>query len=79
MCWTFIIQYGTRVFTQTGMEEQAAEVLSQRYNIVGDGNLLRKPLHLYVPDEILFAGGLVDDIRHRRLRTDRRRNRISEH
>ena len=34
MCWTFIIQYGTRVFTQTGMEEQAAEVLSQRYNIV---------------------------------------------
>ena len=34
MCWTFIIQYGTRVFTQTGIEEQAAEVLSQRYNIV---------------------------------------------
>ena len=34
MCWTFIIQYGTRFFTSQGMEEQAAEVLSQKYNIV---------------------------------------------
>ena len=35
MCWTFIIQYGTRYFTQCeGMEEQEAEVLSQTYNIV---------------------------------------------
>lgn len=34
MCWTFIIQYGTRVFMAEGMEEQAAEVLSQKYNIV---------------------------------------------
>lgn len=34
MCWTFIIQYGTRVFMAEGMEEQAAEVLSQQYNIV---------------------------------------------
>ena len=33
-CWTFIIQYGTRVFMDQGMSEQAAEVLSQRYNIV---------------------------------------------
>ncbi|MDK2837400.1 MAG: transporter, family, L-fucose permease, partial [Bacteroidota bacterium] len=33
MCWTFIIQYGTRVFMTQGMEEQAAEVLSQKYNI----------------------------------------------
>lgn len=33
MCWTFIIQYGTRVFMAEGMEEQAAEVLSQQYNI----------------------------------------------
>ncbi len=33
-CWTFIIQYGTRVFMAEGMDEQAAEVLSQRYNIV---------------------------------------------
>ena len=32
MCWTFIIQYGTRVFMAQGMEEQAAEVLSQKYN-----------------------------------------------
>lgn len=34
MCWTFIIQYGTRYFTSTGMAEQEAEVLSQTYNIV---------------------------------------------
>jgi len=33
MCWTFIIQYGTRVFMVEGMGEQAAEVLSQRFNI----------------------------------------------
>ena len=33
MCWTFIIQYGTRVFMADGMGEQAAEVLSQKYNI----------------------------------------------
>lgn len=34
MCWTFIIQYGTRVFMEQGMGEKAAEVLSQKYNIV---------------------------------------------
>ena len=33
MCWTFIIQYGTRVFMAEGMDEQAAEVVSQKYNI----------------------------------------------
>ena len=33
MCWTFIIQYGTRVFMAEGMDEQSAEVLSQKYNI----------------------------------------------
>ena len=33
-CWTFIIQYGTRIFMAEGMSEQASEVLSQRYNIV---------------------------------------------
>ena len=33
MCWTFIIQYGTRVFMAEGMGEQEAEVLSQQFNI----------------------------------------------
>ena len=32
-CWTFIIQYGTRVFLLEGMEEKEAEILSQKYNI----------------------------------------------
>ena len=32
-CWTFIIQYGTRVFMAEGMDERAAEILSQKYNI----------------------------------------------
>ena len=34
MCWTFIIQYGTRLFMDMGMGEQAAEVRSQQYNIL---------------------------------------------
>ena len=34
MCWTFIIQYGTRLFMLEGMDEKSAEVLSQRYNII---------------------------------------------
>ncbi len=34
MCWTYIIQYGTRVFVEEGMPELEAEVLSQRYNII---------------------------------------------
>ena len=33
MCWTFIIQYGTRIFMEQGMAEKNAEVLSQQYNI----------------------------------------------
>jgi FHS family L-fucose permease-like MFS transporter len=34
MCWTFIIHYGTELFTAQGMAEQDAEVLSQKYNTV---------------------------------------------
>ena len=34
MCWTFIIQCGTRLFMAQGMEEIDAEVLSQKYNII---------------------------------------------
>ena len=36
MCWTFIIQYGTRLFMspEYGMDEKSAEVLSQQYNII---------------------------------------------
>ena len=34
MCWTFVIQYGTRLFMSQGMGEKASEVLSQEYNIV---------------------------------------------
>lgn len=34
MCWTFIIQYGTRIFMAEGMAEADAEILSQRYNMV---------------------------------------------
>jgi len=33
MCWTFIIQYGTRVFMAEGLDERSAEILSQKYNI----------------------------------------------
>jgi len=34
MCWTFIIQYGTRIFVEQGMAEKEAEILSQKYNII---------------------------------------------
>ena len=37
MCWTFIIQYGTRVFMEMGMTEQEAEVESQFYNMIAMG------------------------------------------
>ena len=33
MCWTFIIQYGTRYFMLEGMAERDAEVLAQQFNI----------------------------------------------
>lgn len=34
MCWTFIIQYGTRVLIGEGMAEIDAEIMSQKFNIV---------------------------------------------
>lgn len=34
MCWTFVIQYGTRVLMGEGMPEKTAEVTSQMYNII---------------------------------------------
>jgi FHS family L-fucose permease-like MFS transporter len=34
MCWTFIIQYGTRILMNEGMAEQEAEVTSQTFNII---------------------------------------------
>ena len=33
-CWTFIIQYGTRVFMEEGIDERGAEILSQKFNII---------------------------------------------
>ena len=33
MCWTFIIQYGTRVLMNEGMDERSAEIMSQKFNI----------------------------------------------
>ena len=33
-CWTYIIQYGTRLFVAEGMEELDAMVLAQKYNII---------------------------------------------
>ena len=34
MCWTFIIQYGTRILMQEGMAEIDTEVTSQKFNII---------------------------------------------
>jgi FHS family L-fucose permease-like MFS transporter len=32
-CWTYIMQYGVRIFTSEGMTETAAMLMSQKYNI----------------------------------------------
>ncbi len=32
-CWTLILKYGTRIFMAEGMEEKAAEILAQKFNI----------------------------------------------
>ena len=34
MCWTFIIQYGVRLFTGMGYSEAEGEILAQKYNLV---------------------------------------------
>ena len=65
MCWTFIIQYGTRVFMNEGMTEQAAEVLSQRYNIVAMAifclsRFICTFLLKYIsPSKLLLAGAVL--------------------
>ena len=33
-CWTFIIQYGTKIFMAEGIAEQTSEIMSQRLNII---------------------------------------------
>ena len=33
-CWSYIVQYGTRLFMAEGMEELDAMVLAQKYNII---------------------------------------------
>ena len=45
MCWTFIIQYGTRLFMSMGMAEQAAEVRSQQFNIATGSGGYHRPAH----------------------------------
>ena len=48
MCWTFIIQYGTHLFMSQGMEEKAAEILSQKFGrrVYVGGRLLAEYLWL---------------------------------
>ena len=58
MCWTFIIQYGTRIFMAEGMGEQEAEVLSQQFNIYAMVFFICSRFHF--PDaicETCFAAG----------------------
>jgi Fucose permease len=49
MCWTIIIQYGTRLFMSQGMEEKAVELLSQEYNIIADSYILVYSRYHLVP------------------------------
>ena len=70
MCWTFIIQYGTRIFVSQGMNEQAAEVLSQRYNIVAMAIFLREPFCLYFFVEVCFSWQVAHGFGYRRCGID---------
>ncbi len=55
MCWTFIIQYGTRIFMAQGMDEISAEVISQNINCSND-HFLCKPIYLYFHTQIFESG-----------------------
>lgn len=65
MCWTFIIQYGTRIFMMNGMAEKSAEMLSQRYNIVAmiifcSSRFICTLLMRYInPDRLLMVLSIV--------------------
>lgn len=64
-CWTFIIQYGMRVFTAEGINEQYAMVLSQKYNTValacfaGSRFLCTWLMRWFPPSRMLSALGIV--------------------
>lgn len=77
MCWTFIIQYGTRVFMAEGMPEGCgSSVPAVQYS--GDGHFRNLPIHLHVPDEICQAFQDADYLRDRRNAQHNRRNILSE-
>ena len=67
VCWAYIIQYGTSVFMGEGMAEQAAEVLSQKLNIIaivlfcGGRFLCTWLLKFFKPSKMLaaFAGAAI--------------------
>ena len=56
MCWTFIIQYGTRLFMSQGMDEKSAEVLSQQYNIIAMVIFCISRFYLYVHSALSQCG-----------------------
>ena len=64
-CWTFIIQYGMRVFTEEGINEQYAMVLSQKYNTMalacfaGSRFLCTWLMRWFKPSRMLSALGIV--------------------
>ena len=64
-CWTFIIQYGMRVFTAEGINEQYAMVLSQKYNTMalacfaGSRFLCTWLMRWFKPSRMLSALGIV--------------------
>ena len=75
MCWTFIIQYGTRVFMAEGMDEQSAEVLSQHLR---DALLHLLALHRHLYDEICETRHAVGYLRHPGHGAHRRRHCLPE-
>ena len=64
-CWTFIIQYGMRIFTAEGISEQGAAVLAQEYNVIalvffaGGRFICTWLMHYFTPSRMLSILGIV--------------------
>lgn len=64
-CWSFIINYGMRVFMAEGMSEQSAELVAQKYNILAmvlfaSGRFLCTWLmYWFAPSRLLSTLGII--------------------
>jgi len=64
-CWTYITLYGSRIFMAEGMSEQAAEIISQEYNILAivffacSRFICTWLLRWFAPERLLSTMGII--------------------